>query len=365
MCTRRSGKRRRPAGHGASIAAAVSPRIAETLFWLGRYAERAEDVSRLIAVADNLARDEHAGRDPNVIRAAEIMLAAVFQVCAPWPPLEAGSRPNADALLSLVSDQTRVGSLAHDLRRVRELANGSRDQLSIDTWIALRDLDDVLTGFRFELAAGADLGQAMTRVRAALMAFAGLAAESMVHDSGWHFLDAGRRVERALQLARLLESCLVPAPSPGVAGLVQETTLTAAESIITHRRRYAAGSGTDSVLELLLVDKGNPRSLTFQLDLLARDLRHIPEPVADHNPPVEQLGEIVARVAGLDPEALALVTDGYNGGDGRRLALEGELLGLIAQLHALADSLQLTQFPHQGALRPLAQPVPFDMVGSA
>ncbi|HEY3736189.1 MAG TPA: circularly permuted type 2 ATP-grasp protein [Jatrophihabitans sp.] len=346
--------------HGR-VAAAVSPRVAETLFWLGRYAERAEDVSRLIAVADNLARDEHAGRDANVIRAGSIMLSSVFQVCAPWPPLADGAAPTADALFSLVSDPSRVGSLAHDLRRVRELANISRDQLSIDTWIALRDLDDVVASMSHPVRIGADLGQAMTRVRAALMAFAGLAAESMVRDSGWHFLDAGRRIERSLQLSRLLEACLVPAPARGVAGLVQEAALTAAESIITHRRRYPAGSGADTVLELLLIDRGNPRSLTFQLDLLGRDLRHIPEPVADHNPSAEQLTALIARVDGLDPESLGLVTAGV-GEEGRRLALEDELLRLVTDLHVIADSLQHTHFPHQGALRPLAQPVPFDAV---
>lgn len=342
--------------HGR-VAAAVSPRVAETLFWLGRYAERAEDISRLIAVADNLARDEHAGRDANVIRAGAIMLNSVFQVCAPWPALEQGAAPSADALFSLVSDPSRTGSLAHDLRRVRELANISRDQLSIDTWVALRDLDEVAGSVHV----GGDLGQAMSRGRTALMAFAGLAAESMVRDSGWHFLDAGRRIERALQLARLLEACLVPAPPRGVAALVQEATLTAAESIITHRRRYPAGSGAETVLDLLLLDRGNPRSLTFQLELLARDLRNIPEPVADHNPPAEQLTALIARADELDAETLAAVTEASTD-EGRRLALEDELLRLVADLHAIADSIQQTHFPHQAALRPLAQPVPFDAV---
>jgi uncharacterized circularly permuted ATP-grasp superfamily protein/uncharacterized alpha-E superfamily protein len=352
------GVRLRP----GQVAGAVSPRVAETLFWLGRYAERAEDVSRLIAVADNLARDQHAGRDPNVTQAGAIMLGAVYQVSAPWPPLPVAQAPSAAALLSLVTDAGRVGSLAHDLRRVRELANASRDQLSLDTWIALGDLDNVLSGFRTGLMSpSADLGQAMTRIRAALMAFAGLAAESMVRDSGWHFLDAGRRVERALQLARLLRSCLVPAPFHGVAALVQEATLTAAESIITHRRRYLPGSGTSTVLELLLLDAGNPRSLAFQLGLLDRDLRHIPEPFADNNPPAELLAEMTAWLAALDPVALA-ASDGAGGSS--RATLDTELATLLQRLHGIADGIEQTHFPHRGMLRPLVQPVPFDIVGA-
>lgn len=343
------------------VAAAVSPRVAETLFWLGRYAERAEDVSRLIAVADNLARDQHAGRDPNVSAAGAIMLGAVYQVTTPWPPPAAGQQPSAAALLSLVTDGGRVGSLAHDLRRVRELSNASRDQLSLDTWIALRDLDDVLAGFRTgEISPSADLGQAMTRIRAALMAFAGLAAESMVRDSGWHFLDAGRRVERALQLARLLRACLVPAPFFGVSSIVQEATLTAAESIITHRRRYLPGSGTATVLELLLLDQGNPRSLTFQLSLLARDLRNIPEPFADHNPAAELLADLAEWLESLDPVALS-TSDGP--GRTSRATLDAELGTLVKRLHAIATAIEQTHFPHLGTLRPLVQPVPFDLAG--
>jgi len=271
----------RPAGQVASV---ISPRVAESLFWLGRYAERAEDVSRLVAVTDNRWHDVHPGVDSAVPECLEVLLGAVLAIAAPWPKSPDDDDHPHRQLFSVIGDARRTGTLAHDVRRIRELAGASRDQLSTDTWAVFEDLEHQLLPFAH--GGSGDIAAAMSSLRESLLAFAGLAAESMVRDSGWMFMDAGRRIERALQLARLLKGCLVQSYRPAVATLVQESTLIAAESIITHRRRYPAQSGADTVLELLLIDRDNPRSLAFQLDRLASDLRRIgataaSEPEAD------------------------------------------------------------------------------------
>ena len=86
---RRSRPRRTSAAAG-QVVSAISPRVAEDLFWLGRYAERAEDISRLVAVTDNRWHDVHPGADPAVARVRRRAAATrCSAITAPWPPLPA------------------------------------------------------------------------------------------------------------------------------------------------------------------------------------------------------------------------------------------------------------------------------------
>ena len=326
------------------VVAAISPRVAEALFWLGRYAERAEDVSRLIAVADNRWHDVHPGADPAVSQCVEILVEAAVVISSPWPDVTRGGTDPHSRLNSVIGDAYRTGTLAHDVRRIRELASASRDQLSTDTWSILSDLERVLVPF--DGTGGVLIATSMARLREALMAFAGLAAESMVRDAGWRFMDAGRRLERALQLARLLRGTMVDRHPPAVETLVEESTLIAAESIITHRRRYPAQAGADTIFELLLIDRDNPRSLAFQLDRLGTSLRRIGG--STDSDPDQLVQQVSARLLAVDCRALDSVGPG-----GRRDSLE-ELLGAIVEdLHELAVSIESAHFAHQGRLQQL------------
>ncbi len=336
------------------VTTAISPRVAEDLFWLGRYAERAEDVARLAGVTDNRLHDVHPSADHAARECAAVLHDALVTIAAPWPRLSPADRADAHrTLYLLIGDEQRIGSLAHDVRRVRELANAVRDQLSTDTWVVLSGLARGLKPFG--AGAAGDVPPALGALREALLAFAGLAAESMVRDAGWHFMDAGRRLERALQVARLLGACLVQVHPAATDQLVVESTLIAAESIITHRRRYRARSGVGTVLELVLLDRDNPRSLTYQLDLLAADLRRIPaEPAV-----TEKLDELVLRIAArlraAESEALAMA-----GADGVRHDLRVLLDNLVEELHELSAAIEAAHFVHIGTLQQLAPMSGFD-----
>jgi uncharacterized alpha-E superfamily protein len=332
------------------LVSAISPRVAEALFWLGRYAERAEDISRLVAVTDNRWHDVHPGVDSAVPECVDVLLRAALVIASPWPaPDVDGTHPHRQ-LFSIIGDARRAGTVAHDVRRIRELADASRDQLSTDTWAVLGDLEDQLLPFADSyIGTGSrDIASAMSALRGALLAFAGLAAESMVRDAGWQFMDAGRRLERALQVARLLRGCLVEAHRPAVATLVQESTLIAAESIITHRRRYPAQSGVDTILELLLLDRDNPRSLAFQLDRLAVDLRRIGTAGSAEHGVDEAVLRLTAQLLAIDCRVLAA-----SGPDGMRTGLSALLSDVIDELHVVAESVESAHFAHQGMLRQL------------
>ena len=87
------------------------------------------------------------------------------------------------------------------MRRLLDAAAPVRDQLSGDTWLVIGHLERDLAVLDRNLPVAAVTG-ALGRVHGGLLALAGLSAESMVRDAGWQFMEAGRRIERALQLVR-------------------------------------------------------------------------------------------------------------------------------------------------------------------
>jgi uncharacterized circularly permuted ATP-grasp superfamily protein/uncharacterized alpha-E superfamily protein len=266
-----------------SKVAGPSSRVAEDLFWLGRYAERAEDVVRLLRVVGDLADDWTARPETPGHLCLEMLLRALTRITSTYPGfVGAGAEALLAAphreLMSLVVDARRPGTLAHAVGHTVEAAHAVREQLSLDTWIVLGSLDRVLDELERASLDGSDrpLQPSLARILEGLLALAGLGAESMVRDAGWYYMDAGRRLERALQLVTLLRHALaVPVP-PAVESLLLESVLIAGESIITHRRRQQGRAQLRTVLELLITDRENPRSLSHQLERLADDLRHLP-----------------------------------------------------------------------------------------
>jgi len=324
---------------GAPASSAPSSRAAEDLFWLGRYAERAEDTVRLLRVVDDLAEDWTARPDTAGHQSLQRVLRAVTHVTTSYPGFVGiGSAARLAAphgeLMSLVVDPDRPGTVAHAVSRTVQAAHAVRDQLSLDTWVVLGSLDRALDELAHDAAAGTDrpLRPALARMLESLLALAGLGAESMVRDIGWHYFDAGRRLERAIQLVALMQHTLSRPHPPGAQSLLLEAVLSAGESLITHRRRYQGRAQVRSVLELLLTDRQNPRAVAHQLDRLAVILRRLPP-----EPPGvlvgaslrDRLATVVAGVREVDPDSVGTL---YPALGAVHLALT-DLAQALAQAH--------------------------------
>ena len=124
----------------------------------------------------------------------------------------------------------------------------------------------------------------------------------MFRFTGWRFLSMGRALERADHTLALLETfgdLKAPAGSFDVAVEV-------GDSVITHRRRYAVATTRSTVIDLLALDEGNPRSVIFQADLLRREETELPRP--EHGPRMTDLGRRILRLqtdlATITPERL-------------------------------------------------------------
>ncbi len=253
------------------------------------------------------------------------------------------------------------------------MAQVVREQLALDTWLVLGRIDRALAGLADATsvpeAADLPLQDTLSQVLEGLLALSGLGGESMVRDTGWYFMDLGRRLERAQQLLALLRATLVRARGAEVDELVTESTLVAVQSAITYRRTHAsgrragpdgapatdagAGSSVGGVLELLLTDRTNPRSLAYQLERAEADLGQLPTPTR----PIDLLRSVRAAAARLREGDLAHLA--RTAGDGTREGLSAFLASLAQELTDLAVDVESAHFVHVAPLRqlPLSMPV--------
>jgi uncharacterized circularly permuted ATP-grasp superfamily protein/uncharacterized alpha-E superfamily protein len=335
-----------------SASIAMVPRVLSDLYWFGRYAERAEDLLRVLLATRTLAIEADFDLSPG--RALEVMLQAVTHVSTTYPGFVGSRREMIPEFRSMLLDRQRTGTVAQSLGALSLAAQGVRDQLSEDVWMVLADIERALAA----LAAnpydqGLQLTDVSERVLSGLLALAGIATENMVRDPGWYMLDSGRGLERALQILALLRVTICQERVAETEDIVLEAVLTAAESIVTFRRRYSTRARVDALLELLLIDPFNPRSVAYQLNRIRNDLRALPNtsPTAR---PLRLLDRLAERVRTSDPVALA------ESENGRRTELYDLLAGLQDQLRALSDAIRDHYQQQPPTQRPLFRP---DAVG--
>ena len=180
-------------------------------------------------------------------------------------------------LTDMVYDPSRISSLGWNLKEMRRVAWQLKERLSSDTWHVLQQLEadfsravPVNPEHRFIAHIGV-----LDRAVMTLSAFSGLLMENTTRGEGWRFLELGRRLERALQMADLLRAGIAEVPPDAQPYL--HVLLQVADSSITYRTRYLSVLRTDLVLQLLLADESNPRSVGFQLAALVDQFESLDE----------------------------------------------------------------------------------------
>jgi uncharacterized circularly permuted ATP-grasp superfamily protein/uncharacterized alpha-E superfamily protein len=331
----------RPPSQAAQLeraAAEVPSRVADNLFWLGRYAERLEGTLRLFrCVLRRLSGEAGAEQTPD--RSALVRMLVRLELVSEEVRADASLEEVEREVLSLVYRAHRAGGVRELVNHIRHTAAVVRDRFSADTWRIFTQLQTDSRARPRRLPVADALALVNTLITD-LAAFSGLEMENMTRGHGWRFLDIGRRLERAIQLALVVRAAAAADPK-GSAAL--EPLLEIADSVMTYRRRYFAQPQWPTVLHLLLVDDTNPRSLQFQLNALKEHAANLP---ADRNAPgpsLEQrkLTAIWARLHGADPLALARAPVA-----GASEELERLLAAVGAELRVLSDALTQHYFSH-------------------
>jgi len=315
------------------------PRILEDMFWLGRYAERGEDMLRLVLTAHAYAEDFRTRPRTSGGATLEVFLAATARLAGQ------GSADLDDEFRSLLLDTDRVGSPAHALAQLRDALQGVRDQLSGDMWRGFGTIDRA-TAALVESRHSHQVAESAGRMLTGVLALQGVTA-SMMRDPGWHMIGAGRHLERALQLCHLLGATTTLRRGLDVDREVLNGVLATAESVVTHRRRYRGYVRPAGVLELLLMDTDNPRSLAFSLDELAGDLAAQPASTGSTRP--ERLvADLAEHVRATEIGTLTAI-----GGVGRP-NLEAFLSATALSLGRIGEAIHELHFASGPAPRALA-----------
>lgn len=276
------------------------PRVLDDLFWLGRYAERIEDQLRLVIVTHALAEDFQ-GRPYS---SGGHTLAVVADVMRTLSASPADPSDYEADLRSMLLDAGRRGSVAQTVARLKEITQSVRDQVSGDVFRVFGAMDRA----RGALAAnphGWQIGESAGRMLTDILALHGVTG-NMVRDEGWYLMEIGRAIERCLQLCHVIGPTMSVRRGIDIDRDVNNAVLQVAESAVTHRRRYRGVVRGTTVLDLLLSDAANPRSLRFNLETIDRNLAALPASTGSTRPErlVDDLREELER---LDVTALMAI----------------------------------------------------------
>ncbi len=291
----------RPAAEVARVLRAgigLRSRIADNLYWLGRYCERSDWVMRLMRGALTRADDTGAVALGDGGRKALELLLAKDQPANASQSLGADNRAIEHAVRLLMTSPVRTYSLPGLESNILRVGSIVRERLSLEVWQTLLRFSNIASAQNMEFA---DPVKLLDRLNAGIVTLAsmnGLTAENMTRNYGWRFQDMGRRLERALNLAELLLSLF------GELRREDEETarlffmLNVADSTITFRQRYLFAPILSLVLDLLMVDESNPRGIGFQLCAISDHLQALPQasPYAPHNEEQRLILDLLTRV---------------------------------------------------------------------
>ena len=264
-------------------------RVADSIYWMSRYIERAENIARFVGVNLNLMLDLPAGSTQQ------------------WQPLvditgdsEAfakryGEATQGNVIQFLTFDTDNVSSILSCLRAARENARSVREIISSEMWEQLNE-----SYLRVNAAAGGrlhatDPQELFASVKMASQMFAGVTDATMTHGEGWHFCRLGRKLERADKTSRILDVkyfLLLPTlhdVGTTVDDVQWAAVLRSASAFEMYRKRHGR-IAPSRIVEFLLLDREFPRAIHYCL-MAARESVHAISgtPAGMFRSPVEQL----------------------------------------------------------------------------
>jgi uncharacterized circularly permuted ATP-grasp superfamily protein/uncharacterized alpha-E superfamily protein len=320
-------------------------RVADDLFWLGRYVHRAEGDVRIARCLIGRFTDHGLSDRP----AAANILAALLT----GPLGRLTDEAEAQALVVRVLTPSPSGGLRSSIDHVEGLIRSLRDRVSTDAWRILQGIERDLS--EFDQCSSADqpgqVVQLLNRLAIEFLAFSGVVAESMTRGYAWRFLDMGNRVERTIASARIIRAALSTVATDENSLL--EAILEISDSSLTYRRRYFTHLDAAAVVDLLVADEANPRSVAYQVVAIEQHLcslpRHSTHPQAC--PYTQLILQLRTRLRLVDLTEVCKPND--KGSRPGLIALMTEVLETIQQV---AELVSQVFFSHAAIARRLSGP---------
>jgi uncharacterized circularly permuted ATP-grasp superfamily protein/uncharacterized alpha-E superfamily protein len=329
-----------PAAENTHRSRSVTSRAGENLFWLGRYTERVENTARLARLALEVLNGEDQTSPAllawltEVCRASALVLPAV-------PAATQAKRVFERSLIAALAGKEDGTSVGFNLRAVRNTASAVRERLSLEQWnVIVRAEQEFFRGCAIVTEDGdfspVEAVRVLEQLSSATAAMTGAQTDRMTRDDGWRLLSTGRHIERLGFLASALGWAFETGAVHEEGGF--EAIVALFDSTITFHAQYQQRHDIPALLDLLVLDRDNPRSLGW----VAQTLRGRLAKLSGSAP--GELPEIALTIP--DPQSWSLQTMCERGGDERHTKLEALLQELTDAAYKLSDDVGARYFTH-------------------
>jgi len=275
-----------PGGQAAPVSAqrnrVVTSRAAENLFWLGRYTERTENSTRLARLIIETLNGE-SPTPPALLLWLDATARANSLVLPSVPALVQSRRVFERSLAAGLGELQWGASVGYNLRALRQAAASVRDRLSLQQWNLIHDAHEEFLAQHAQLMAQADASPSqltwlLDQLAQRTSAMTGAQTDRMTRDAGWRLLTAGRNIERLGFLGGAMAQAVETGAVFTDTGF--EAVIALFDSTITFRAHYQQRHDMAALVDLLVLDTDNPRSITAVLWALQRKLLQLVPPQA-------------------------------------------------------------------------------------
>ncbi len=318
----------------------VTSRAAENLFWLGRYTERAENSVRLAQIALRSLHGEDQS-SPALLNWLSDSALGNGLVLPDVPGAAQSPRVFERSLIAMLAPDSGANSVGFNLRALSQAAASVRERLSQEQRNLIERVLDGFTDACEQLSAEAEYApqealNALELTSEGLAAITGAQTDRMVRDDGWRLLSIGRHIERLGTLSQALADGLRTGSLAEDGGF--EALVALFDSTITFHARYQQRRDLPALVDLLVLDRDNPRSLAWVLSTLRSRLSKLANTVH---------GEVAEIALALpDPAAWEHAVLCATNADGEAAALLAILAACQQSAMALSDDINRRHFSH-------------------
>ena len=284
-----------PAPDRITITRATGPlpsRAAANLFWVARYVERAEATLRLVRALVNRVTDSD--------EATTMVVERICSLLGAWEAVPTDLPNVKPVLVAAAALQRRDldGALPRLVGAAQAAASVIRDRFSPDAWRALTDLVELIGAPIDPVPSEAAILERINGALRIVASFSGLAQENMSQLAGWRYLELGRRIERAIATCRFVRRFAFETDLDSALDVLLEL----ADSQITYRLRYVMVAARAPVIDLVVLDPNNPRSVAYQLARIELHLAALPKRSDDNRlSPPEQIATALGERRSAPP----------------------------------------------------------------
>jgi uncharacterized alpha-E superfamily protein len=269
-------------------------RVANALFWMSRYLERADHVARAVNITFQLDLDLH-GVLANPVELEWNALVALLRL--PPPPVRDGEDPVGAVQRWVLVDASNVGSVMGCMNRARNNARSVRGSISPQMWRELNKLHWRITDPALQARVADSPHDFCDEVQTGVLLFNGASDATLVHDEGWHFIQLGRHLERAEKVLRILDSKFGLLERSGtvdlpISNLQWGAVLKNCAAYEAYQRLYISRVEPERVVEFLLANPDFPHSVRFCLRRIMESLAAI------SGRPADRCDDDVSRLVG-------------------------------------------------------------------